>query len=57
MNRDTVALEFMKLILSNNERFLDYIDEEDIMAGIARDAYLMADAMVEASKEKEVTVG
>jgi hypothetical protein len=42
----------MKIILNNSERFNDYIEEEDIMAGIARDAYMMADAMVEASKKK-----
>lgn len=57
MDRDKIALEYMKTILSNNERFLDYVGEDDIMKSIARDAYMMADAMVEASKEKEVTVG
>jgi hypothetical protein len=54
MDRDKIALEFMKIALT--ERLADYIDEDDIMAGIARDAYQMADAMVEASKTKEVTV-
>lgn len=55
MDRDKIALEYMKIILST-ERFKDYVEEDNIMKSIASDAYLMADAMVEAS-EKKVTVG
>jgi hypothetical protein len=51
MRRNTIALEYMKIILSNAERFNDYVDEDDIMGAIAKDAYLMADAMVKASKK------
>jgi hypothetical protein len=57
MDRDKIALEFMKVVLSSKERFLDYVEDENIMESIASDAYKMADAMVEASKQKEVTVG
>lgn len=52
MDRDKIALEYMKTILSNNERFLDYANEEDIMRSIASDSYKMADAMMEASRLK-----
>ena len=49
MERDTIALEYMKIILSTS-RFNDYIEEDNIMESIANDAYLMADAMIKASK-------
>ena len=32
--RDKIAIEFMKSILSSNERMLDYKDEDDIMSSI-----------------------
>jgi hypothetical protein len=54
MKKDTIALEFMKIVLSNPERFNDYVEEDDIMGAIAKDAYLMADAMVNATTVKAV---
>jgi len=45
--RDKIAIEFMNTILASPERFEDYADEEDLMAGISRDAYEMADKMIE----------
>lgn len=51
---DKVALEFMKTILSTNERFHDYIQEKDIMVAISKDAYDMANKMYEhRSKSKK----
>ena len=47
--RDLIALEYMKVVISNNERLMDYIDEENVMDSIAVDAYKMADAMIKAS--------
>jgi len=57
-NRDKVALEFMKTVLST-DRFSDYVDDENIMASIATDAYTMADEMEKASNvelEKVLTL-
>jgi len=56
MEKDKIALEYMKIVLST-DRFMDYIEEEDIMKSIASDAYQMADAMVEASKTKVTEFG
>lgn len=44
--RDTIAIQFMNAILTS-ERFKDYIDEANIMESIAKDAYKMADTMIE----------
>ena len=56
MDRDKVALEYMKIVLST-DRFMDYIEEDNIMKSIASDAYQMADVMVEASKTKVTEFG
>ena len=44
--RDTIAIQFMNAILTT-ERFKDYADEANIMEAIAKDAYKMADTMIE----------
>jgi hypothetical protein len=48
--RDKIAIAYMQSILSSPERFEEYADEDNIMEGISRDAYLMADTMVESRK-------
>lgn len=50
--RDTFALEFMSAILTS-ARFNDYIDESNIMEAIAKDAYKMADTMIEVKAKGE----
>lgn len=49
--RDEIAIQFMTSILTSN-RFNDYLDESSIMEAISRDAYLMADKMIEVRNEK-----
>jgi len=49
--RDEIAIQFMNSILTSN-RFNDYQDESDIMEAISRDAYLMADKMIEVRNQK-----
>jgi hypothetical protein len=44
--RDEIAIQFMNAILTT-ERFKDYIDEDNIMVSISKDAYLMADTMID----------
>jgi len=44
--RDEIAIQFMNAILTT-ERFKDYIDEDNIMLSISKDAYLMADTMID----------
>ncbi len=44
--RDEIAIQFMTSILTSN-RFNDYLDESNIMESISKDAYLMADKMIE----------
>ena len=53
--RDTFAIQFMSSILSS-ERFADYAEEEDIMEAIAKDAYKMADKMIEAKGKTATTI-
>lgn len=50
--RDTIAMQFMSAILTS-ARFNDYIDEANIMEAIAKDAYKMADTMIEAKGKGE----
>lgn len=44
--RDEIAIQFMNAVLTT-ERFKDYIDDENIMVSISKDAYLMADTMID----------
>ena len=44
--RDEIAIQFMTAVLTT-ERFKDYIDEDNIMLSISKDAYLMADTMID----------
>lgn len=44
--RDEIAIQFMNAILTT-DRFKDYIDEDNIMLSISKDAYLMADTMID----------
>lgn len=44
--RDEIAIQFMNAILTT-ERFKDYIGEDNIMVSISKDAYLMADTMID----------
>lgn len=44
--RDEIAIQFMNAVLTT-ERFKDYIDEDNIMLSISKDAYLMADTMID----------
>jgi len=53
--RDAFAIQFMSSILSS-ERFADYAEEEDIMEAIAKDAYKMADKMIEAKVKTATTI-
>ena len=50
--RDTIAIQFMNAILTS-ARFNDYIDEANIMEAIAKDAYKMADTMIEVKAKCE----
>jgi hypothetical protein len=50
--RDTIAMQFMSAILTS-ARFNDYIDEANIMEAIAKDAYKMADTMIEVKGKGE----
>ena len=44
--RDEIAIQFMNAILTT-DRFKDYINEDNIMESISKDAYLMADTMID----------
>ena len=44
--RDEIAIQFMNAVLTT-DRFKDYIDEDNIMLSISKDAYLMADTMID----------
>jgi hypothetical protein len=44
--RDEIAIQFMNAVLTT-ERFKDYVDEDNIMLSISKDAYLMADTMID----------
>jgi hypothetical protein len=44
--RDEIAIQFMSSILTS-VRINDYLDEPNIMEAISKDAYLMADKMIE----------
>ena len=42
----------MKTILSTPERFNDYLEDDDIMGSISKDAYIMANKMYEQRNKK-----
>ena len=48
--KDKIAIEFMKSVLSSEDRMLDYVEEENIMESIAKDAYTMAEIMIKHSE-------